>query len=322
MKIVYLTPKAAFRNSLRSDSLFGLLIWGIREIHGLDRVEEIIQGFVEGKPPFILSSAFPFRTDEGKRSLFFPKPVIKPMRLQATPEVMVKYKDYKKILWLPEEIFSQFVKGELSGGDFFTGNLWEKIKNPLPKSVPVMHNTIDRIKGSSIELFYTEEYFIRNGGLFFLMDLNDPVLEEQLTGVFQFFEHIGFGGDASVGKAAFKFEVEDYQPEWLMNEAPQKMTLSLYFPRQDELDFYSEHERDTWYRLELRKGRVGGRLHIQSNVWKNSVTVFKEGSVFPSIPQKTMYGGFPIVKPKKKAQRFNVHYYGYPLMIGFNMKGN
>ncbi len=297
-------------------------MWGIRVIHGEEKAAKLIDDFVNGNPPFLLSTAFPFLKKNNKKELFFPKPIIKPFHIKATPETMALFKDYKKVQWLPEEIFSCFVKGELSEKEFFKEAQWRRMDNPWGKTLQVMHNTIDRITNSSISLFYTQERFIQNGGLFFLLDIRNSELEDLFKGVFQFYEHVGFGGDSSIGKGTFKFEMEKFKPDWLNIAAKQIMTLSLYSPQKEELSYYYEHERDVWYRLELRRGKVGGRLHIQTNVWKKGVTVFTEGSVFPAVAQKEVYGVFPLVKEKKKAQSFNVYYNGYPLMINFNMKGN
>lgn len=60
MKTVYLEPKATFKTDLQSDTLFGLICWGIRQVFSEQKLEELLAQFAAGTPPFLLSSAFPF----------------------------------------------------------------------------------------------------------------------------------------------------------------------------------------------------------------------------------------------------------------------
>lgn len=321
MKIVFLTPRSSFRNQLKSDSLFGLLIWGIEKIHGEEVVAEIINDCINNQPPFLLSSAFPFKLENGKRVLYFPKPVNKPPQLEIEKHTISRYKDYKNVKWLPDAIFYRFVRGELSEVEFFNNNLWENIKNPWGNTQQVMHNTIDRISNASTRLFYTLEHFIENGGLYFLIDERKEGIERMLRGVFQFYEHSGFGGDASTGKGAFNFMTETFQQPLSNSDGDCKLNLSLYYPGEDEVKHFANNPEKVWYRMELRKGKVGGRLHIQPDVWKKGINVFSEGSIFPAIPEKTVYGAFPVVKEHKKNQRFDVFYNGFALMVNYKLKG-
>lgn len=321
MKIVFLKPRSAFRNRLRSDSLFGLIIWGIEKIHGKDKVASLIEEFKDSKPPFLVSSAFPFKNSNGNRELYFPKPINRPPRKDVTLDTMASHKDYKKVRWIPENIFVQFAKGELTESEFFEKGIWEEIRDPWGNTEQVMHNSIDRLSNTSIGLFYTLEHFIQDGGLFFLVDIKKTGLEDMFAGVFQFFEHTGLGGDSSIGKGSFHFEMENYLGLPVNENFECKLNLSIYFPKKEEVNYYANHGESVWYRMELRKGKVGGRLHVQPDVWKKGINVFSEGSVFPTIPGKEIYGAFPLVKEQKKGQLFDVFYNGFALMVDYNMKG-
>ncbi len=321
MKIVFLKPRSAFRNQLRSDSLFGLIIWGIEKIHGEEAAADLINDFQNNQPPFLVSSAFPYQIEGGSSILYFPKPVNRPLQVEIKNETMTQYKDYKKVKWIPDTIFYRYANGELSEEEFFVDGLWKDIKNPWGKTEQVMHNSIDRISNASTGLFYTLEHFIENGGLYFLVDERKEGMESMLRGVFQFYEHIGFGGDASTGKGAFDFKTETYEMPLLSEDGVCKLNLSLYYPRKDEVTHFSNNPKKVWYRMELRKGKVGGRLHIQPDVWKKGVNVFSEGSIFPAIPDRKVYGAFPIVKERTKQQNFDVFYNGYALMVNYKMKG-
>ncbi len=202
------------------------------------------------------------------------------------------------------------------------------LNQPNITSQPVMHNVIDRLSnnagGDAGNLFQVDEYAISNGGLYFLIEVYDDRVEKLLDGIFTFYEHIGFGGDASIGKAAFEFTVDDFPTSVLLDNANCCINLSLYMPNQNELKHFKQNSKFTWYKMEMRKGRVGGRLFITDNVWKKTVNVFTEGSCFPKINNTEVYGQFPMVKedvPKfnSSTESFNVHYNGYAFMIDFRL---
>ena len=339
MKIIYLRPMSAYRNPFRSDTLFGLLMWGIHEIHGDDVVEELIELFRNGKPPFLISSAMPFSEEGNEMQLFFPRPLI-PLNCELKIEQMDQYKNFKKLTWLPQSVFEELYSGNLSMFEFFNDLEWLPYKDiPYWKGVPVpqpriktqtvMHNVIDRLSssagGEAGNLFGTEDSFIEEGGHFFLMEIFQDDIFDLLEGVFQFYHHIGFGGDASIGKGAFQFQVSDYAQKFSNSNANSVMNLSLYLANREELIQFRNNPKLLWYQMELRKGKVGGKLFVTDNVWKKSVNAFREGSCFPKIDNHNVYGQFPIVKeglqkPEKIDEIFNVHYYGYALMIDYQQK--
>lgn len=317
MKIVYLKPKSSFRNPLRSDSLFGLLCWGIEQVFGEEKLKSALNNFKERKPPFLISSAFPFKEQQGRKIRYFPKPTLKPVNVEADAKKMAMYKTFKKVRWMSEDIFFRLRRGELSLQEFFDKKMWENIEQPVKGAIPVMHNNIERITGASTKLFYTEEFFIDNGGLFFLLDISDQRMESMFEGIFQFYSHVGFGGDASTGKGSFDFVLEDYPHLETIEDAEGLLNLSLYLPSETEIKSIKNKPHQTWYKLETRKGKSGGRFYTSANVWKKSVTVFSEGSAFPKMNNNGVYGAFPVVQDFA----FPVYYYGYGMMIDFKEKG-
>ncbi len=339
MKIIYLRPMSTYRTPLRSDTLFGLLMWGIHEIHGDEVVEELIELFRNGEPPFLISSAMPFSEEGDGMQLFFPKPLI-PLNCELKMEQMDQYKNFKKLIWLPQSVFEELCSGNLSMFEFFNDLEWfphkeipywkgAPIPQPRVKTQTVMHNVIDRLSssagGEAGNLFGTEESIIKRGGLFFLMEVLRDDLLNLLEGVFQFYHHIGFGGDASIGKGSFEFEISDYTQNFSNPSANSLMNLSLYLAKKEELIEFRKQSDFLWYQMEMRKGKVGGKLFVTDNVWKKSVNAFREGSCFPKIPNHIIYGQFPTVKeelpkPVKENETFNAHYYGYALMIDYQQK--
>lgn len=76
MKQVYLHFTGGARPELRSDTLFGLIAWGVRAVYGRDSVERFLEPLYRtpAEAPLVLTSAFPYvETAEG-RLHYFPRP--------------------------------------------------------------------------------------------------------------------------------------------------------------------------------------------------------------------------------------------------------
>lgn len=304
--IVYLYPKATFRTRLRSDTLWGLMCWGISLLYG-EKGENGLETFIEacqnGHPRFILSSAFPFQEKKEEKKLFFPRPFLPIERLEDDG----KRKDLKKIKYLDKASVDMLVKGKLNEASL-RDHLLDKMddfKETIIDSTSVTHNTIDRQKGGGTykdltsnragQLYHTEDSYvsinleqqelelIRQGekeipkaGLFFLVkgDL------DYLKPVLRLFEHIGLGGDRSIGKGFFEFEWEEFQlPE--TSKINGELLLSLAAPMQEELEILDKTESPLLnYKITRRQGKVGMLLYFEG-VEKKPVLMFEEGSVFP-----------------------------------------
>jgi CRISPR-associated protein Csm4 len=92
--------------TLPSDSLFAALVYRLAERQGRDAVKRFIAPFLEGNPPFVLTSTFP-RAGEVR---FFPAPA----RRQEDPDdaSTVRAKDLKKVNFLSEAVFRHLLAGE------------------------------------------------------------------------------------------------------------------------------------------------------------------------------------------------------------------
>ena len=317
MKRVYLKPLSTYRTALHSDTLFGCVCWAIREVFSEARLEGLLNRFASGDPPFQLSSAFPFGSMSGGRTHFYPRPMLVPAELEI-PKGMdeaEQQKKFRKVKWITEETLGKFASGAWNEADYYTSGAWEA-DGPNEMTVEVQHNTIDRLSGGTTpsgNLYSLTEYAISNGGLFFLIDGEADVVE----GAFGFLEHFGIGGDRSLGKGRFEIEVIDADLPAAPEEADRFMTLSLYAPRESEMD--TVRSDGAWYNLMVRKGKVGGPFLQVGDFWKKSLTMFAEGSTFPLTEQKT-FGHNPIVKGIADGLSFDVQHYGYAFQIPMNTK--
>ena len=184
------------------------------------------------------------------------------------------------------------------------------MKSPVVRRVDRLRNTIDRLSGTTDgtgTLFTAPEYWVEEGGLYFLlMGEETGVVESSLA----FLEDFGWGGGNAVGHGQFQTWVEEGAIFTEASDPDRFVTLSLYHPTSTELTYYRQGE--VWYELARRKGKVGGHflLHV-SDFWKRSVLMFVPGSSFPLFPGQQMYGDNPIVKGRDDGLPFEVQQLGY-----------
>ena len=318
MKRVYLKPRSTYRTVLHSDTLFGCMCWAIREVFSEARLEELLKQFDSENPPFLLSSAFPFRNNESDgRTHFYPRPMLMPTEFESPQSIdeAEQQKKFRKVKWVSEEILGKFTSGTWNEADYYASDTWEA-EGPREKTIEVQHNTIDRLSGGTTpsgNLYSLTEYAISDGGLFFLLDGETDVVE----GTLGFLEHFGIGGDSSLGKGQFEIEVIDADLPAAPEGADRFMTLSLYAPRESEIA--TVRSDGAWYNLVVRKGKVGGPFLRVDDFWKKSLTMFSEGSTFPMTEQKP-FGHNPIVKGMADGLPFDVRHYGYAFQIHIKTK--
>jgi len=344
MKIVYLKPKSSFMGEqLHSDTLFGAICWGIRQIYGEDELVEMLSRFDLGSkdfdPPFLISSTFLYAESEKRKIHFLPKPKQKPNKKKInTKEALDKLKTIKKVVYLQENLFNDWINGKLTDSELFDnvelgedkvtyklggeeylqkkGILIEKgYAEITTKEVDIPRNVINRLSNTTAEggLFYTHETFIgKKSGFYFLIEIEDGSYENMLNASIRFIEDRGIGGDVSVGKGQFDMEI--LTETGLIQEPRNSSTftsLSLYYPCEDEIQFFKQHEEKTWYNLRGRKGKLESAFVSTKDTWKASIQMFEEGSTFPLIADKELYGKNPIVKEKP----FLIQHYGFALPV-------
>jgi len=336
-KIIYLTPQSTFITDLRSDTLWGIICWAIRNLYGNKELESFINSYQSEKPEFIISSAFPFTINKNEDKIpCFPRPIL-PLKKFMPPDInkttsekvadVSLRKKIKKVTLLKKELFEKYITGSLDNNYIVTAIKKEDktIFPPKPETESVTHNRIDRIKGGTLkineagQLFYSTEFYFANedetkpgAGLFFLAKGNI----EKIESVLRWLSHVGIGGDRSTGKGFFKFEVENFS----LNEPTDYNSvtnISLYYPTKEELQLFKNNPYFN-YQLEKRQGYIGYLKYKKFD--KLPTMMFKEGSVFPAI-NNHQYGSNTIVKQQdEKAGLFhNVFQYGLGFMIKMNI---
>jgi CRISPR-associated protein Csm4 len=185
MKIVWLIPQSGYVTDLRSVTLWGTICWGIRYLWGEPALEGFIKRSQDGRPDFVISSAFPFKQQGKTRTPFFPNPLLLAPDVDSADEIdlaLVKYrlrKKLKDIEYLSLSDFQDMLHGRLSSNDLLQRMLdehkshqnhhkeqeFKKEKtdyfpheNTINRSAPkrhdhsMTHNTIDRLRGGTLNL--------------------------------------------------------------------------------------------------------------------------------------------------------------------------
>jgi CRISPR type III-A-associated RAMP protein Csm4 len=314
LKIIYIKPKSSFKTCIDSDNLWGSIIWGIRMVYSGKEVEDIIGGYLLGKPPFIISSPFLYEIKNNEVIHYLPRPGFKKNYQKIDGKILKKY---KKIKYIPDKVFNDLLTGKKNEEEYILSQDWKEISIV---SENIQHNTINRMSGGTFEgkLFYTSEYFFRkrDGGLYFLFE---GKYFELIQSALRWLSVNGVGGDTSTGKGCFEvaFNECSFLPE--VKDATDFMTLSLYYPSVDELSFYSSDKENLSYEIIARKGKMS-KFNIRKDVWKNLTPYFREGSIFPE-QKKTDYGRIIITKPKEiTGLDYDIYSNGYAFPIKLNMQ--
>lgn len=333
MKIVYLKPRSSFRDNLRSDSLWGLICWGIKNLWSEETLLEMISGYQTGFP-LKVSSAFRWVDTPEGRVRFFPKPQLPPFDLQELVSGMSKkekvarftrLKEWRGQKTVREDVFFKFLSGDLDESGFFAD---ESLWNPSEfgrrfKSETTIHNSINRLTGSTNRpddvdgpgpggLYSRDDIFASNAGLFFLLD-GDPKYVSLAEAALRYYSHTGLMGDSSTGKNHFDITFDDYRVPGV-KEATGFVSLSLYIPSDAEAEYFSANPGKCFYEMETRKGKVSSAHLNAGDFWKKSVISFKEGATFPAM-NKNGYGVLRKVKDVTQPNQFSVYQSG----IAFNL---
>jgi CRISPR-associated protein Csm4 len=287
--IIYIEPRSSFR-PLSSDTLYGAVVSTLQTLS--QDFEELLPS--TEKPPFLISSAFPFVLGS-EISHFFPRPLD---QIQENSHIEnALHKKMKTVHYIHETIFEKWINGEINEeilsnnfDDYRAdgGFLYPKSLNLdfSIKSLDTARNSLNRLTYFS-DFFFTSGYYYRNAGLFFMVRFLDPKFESKyrglLLGSLKFLRDRGFGGDVSVGKGHFEiFAIKDQE---IINEPADGnrfISLSKYLPTDDEIEAFQE-KRNLWYDFCTKRGRdSGGRT-------RKKVRFFLEGSTFPQIG-KEVYG--------------------------------
>lgn len=305
--LVYIKPLSTFPK-LHSDTLFGAITSAVSELYP-DLVDEMINEFGQGRPPFLISSTFPAIFNGDEKIRFYPKIILDSDLSRIDSKII---KDYKKIEYIEEKLFYDLLNGEITERELLEDyNNYNRFSNLLlSQSIDVdigfgenilPNNSVNRLIHET-KIFYTQGDSYKNIGLFFAVKIFDSDYESIIPSVMKFLKDRGFGRDISTGKGHFDYEIDENILFDEESEDNMFVTLSRYIPTDDELKRINKY---SYYEIGSKRGRD------KSGEIRKQVRFFKEGSIFPNY--QMIYGN------NVKSGEINPAVeYGYAFPIWFN----
>ncbi len=302
---------------VHSDTLFGGLCFAWAEVFGPGALEELLAAFAAGRPPFIISSAFP-RLGPVR---LFPRPRLPLPADQAAEELL------KDVRWVSEGIFRAWLQGnDLSSrvepANIIGQEVWVESgeRSNLPRTRPdgpywtvdiVPRVALDRVTSASNLYYVGQVRFAPGCGLFCLVRAEEDGVYGRVRTALEALGELGLGGERSLGLGGFS--VEDAGPWEMPAGGPRFLTLSLYHPRAEELEA-GVIGPGAAYQLIVRSGWVA------SPAWPGKrrkwVRMLTEGSVLVGDGGR-IYGDLADVTPAEPLPGAHpVYRYGYAFPVG------
>ncbi|MGB9722135.1 MAG: type III-A CRISPR-associated RAMP protein Csm4 [bacterium] len=290
---------------IHSDTLFSAFCHCYQLLYSTDELEKLLKPFVDGNPPFLISSTFLY----WKETYFFPIPK------NQFPET----KEAKKIKFIERIGFEKLLNGEkienVISNSRCIPDFVEKITPWSLDNVPRV--SLNRYSNHPLEeggfFHFGEVFYHEDAELYFLIKYKDTNYRQRIESAFRLMCDEGIGGDRSSGKGLF------YQPTFdeIEIDIPVQhngiIALSLFFPANDEL----QDMKNGFYELIERKGYIYSPYG--TSLRRKSIRMFTEGSVFPAMPVK--HGKIISVKPAVFSHH-EVYRYGFIFSLPCKMEIN
>ncbi|MEA5620635.1 type III-A CRISPR-associated RAMP protein Csm4 [Cronbergia sp. UHCC 0137] len=305
---------------VRSDSLFSAWVSVYARMFGKEAVEELLQLFPTEKkpeiiPPFHISSTFIYREiDKDRNTIYYlPRPLKFPINYPE--DDLAFFKTYKKLNYLPLEIWQRWYQGKgfdqnsdteelithtktgKSEGDLNTRGTFDYKEACKTHQLPKIG--IDRVT-TATNLYHTGFVHFASGnasdkntaGLYFLVELSPEgeKLADKLQAALHLLGEEGLGGERSSGAGRFTAQwlnlPETWQEAVNFKDGKFQTLISLFW----DSDISSNFLENSSYEIQERGGWI-----VESQIRRQMVRMFTEGSVFTS----SLLGKLVNVTPKQ-----------------------
>ena len=294
-----------------SDTLFSCLINAYAQLHSanLSVVEDLLDRFWEGEPPFRLSSAFPYVDQtQGPDTYYLPKPLNDPPNFYDKFEGQYDKEEYSKVVNNTQLVkldnFRNWLEGDHVGLDVLED---QNIEHDCISDIRPQHER-DRLTDATTIYHTGLVHFHGRSGLYFLVELNDEnILNWDIfRAILKQAGMNGLGGRRSHGNGIFKFTDDPLNHNWqALFDLPEQngfVNLSLYYPEMTN-EFASL--RPVAYQIVPRKGWCYSSV-VPSQMKRQTVTMFGEGAVFRNKPKGALADVTPDSFPIHKVYRYGV----------------
>ena len=281
---------------INSDTIFSAFCntWIKYDIIPLSKIE-----ILDKESSFLLSSAFPY-VQKRRDTYFLPTPKLESPNLcnfrGSSDEKSKLKKLLKKSSFIPSIYFKDYLNPQRQlfnkSYDEIVEDITEQNKS-LTEKTRVQHAQ-DRLTGASQIYHLGEIHFDPDeGGLFFIIKLNDEQWESYFNDGLKALSREGIGGEKSFGMGTFKcddefgtlIEIQDYDDLYFLTQPSLKFhyycNLSLFYPH--ESDIIKLKSKNIYYDLIFKKGWTFSTSSlIQAK--KKTIPFFTEGSLFDFEP--------------------------------------
>lgn len=270
---ITLEPVTAFGTPLSGDTLFGQLCWTLRHRYGNDRLNGLLEGYLEGQPYAVLSDAFP--------ADYIPLPAL-PAAFWERDDTTDR-KALKAKRWFERDklhvLLAQWQRHAKS--DNKIASLQDDNRSGSFSATDIRaHNTIDRTTGTTgtgmfapytrAQIWYVPQCQLQ---CYAVLDENRLTIDE-LEENFAAIGSTGYGRDASAGLG--KFRITDMQKHhWPDQSGTVCMTLAPCAPQGMHWKV-----QESYYRIHTRFGRHGDIAAWGSNPFKRPLLMAQTGAVF------------------------------------------
>jgi len=341
--------------ALRADSFFAALCLALRELHGVEWLEQaFLSSFPtvkhEARPPFRLTSLFPVVGDV----FFLPRPLVRLRWPDRETELQLRKKT--KAAYVSQQVFDHLVAGwdldervlpadDAEAERFFIQGIWlsrdeyDRVRHfrdhrgqvRFWKAEEAPRVTVDR-RSTASAYYLTGRLVFHRGqggdgeqgaGLYFLIEWLDGggEMRQRVEAGLHALGDSGIGGERSAGYGQFQLVVEsDDLTLPSVDGTPYFTTLALYYPRPDEVE--SEGGvlgPSASYDLLLRRGWMSSP--DSNRLRRKLVRMLAEGAVLHTLPERDGYGALAdatpeIFDPERNGRGHKVYRYGLAFPVG------
>jgi len=268
-------PLSPFSTLLVGDTFFGQCCWAAREIFGELHLNHLLQGYTTKQPWLVCSDAFPAN--------YLPKPTL-PMHLFQTEQQGIDRKKAKNNQWLLLDLLVDKVQVAFNQAV----STKEALGEHTPKTIMQMHNSINRLTGTTGEGFspFTvgQTYYGSQSLLdIYLVADDEKMNQADLEKLMTYVGEMGYGKDASTGLG--KFSLKNLK-SISFDKHPNSnayMTLAPCVPEKDHYD-----SNMSFWRTKTKFGRhgnvyaTGGQPYKAPMMFAQSAAVLTPKSYLPN----------------------------------------
>ncbi|MGI2903297.1 type III-A CRISPR-associated RAMP protein Csm4 [Tolypothrix sp. VBCCA 56010] len=321
------------KERVRSDTLFSAWVTAYARLFGKEAVEKLLQEFQQNTP-VRMSSTFIYREVDKRTIFYLPRPLKFPINYPKDNDLAF-FKTYKGLNYLPLEIWQRWYQTE----GFSTDDSQELIDRTNKKdgTVTALKNAgtfdyktafstdkvpkiaVDRVTRAT-NLYHTgfvQYHWEQNGkdveslsGLYFLLQIerDDKQLITQLQHALEFLGEQGIGGERTSGAGQFKVQWLELPKIWqsvtkFSDTSAHQCLLSMFWDNDQAILQNLITANSSSYEIQERGGWLA-----ESNIRRQMVRMFTEGSVFPKQPHGKLIDVTPSEFKRHKIYRSGISF--------------